>query len=750
MITADIQREKISIDQARRLVQGYFGMNGVMTRLPGEYDFNFHVLTDEAKEFTLKISCEHSSFEEVMMQVDLLLHLQATNLPFAIPLPIPNLLGERAGKFTSVSGSTHWVRLLTYVPGQPYADAKFHSPDLLGHLGHQLGCLTRALNNFHHSAAKRYLKWDLQQAEWIRKHLSILTNREDRECIEYFLLLFTTEVIPQLPHLRQSIIHGDLNDYNILVNAYNSKVIGIIDFGDLIETATVFELAIASAYAMLNQDDPLEAAAQVVKSYHSVYPLQEVELSLLFPLIAIRLCISVMTSALRKIDEPQNKYLTISEQPAWRLLRKIRGIKPKQASEILRHCSLRKQNILAARHRLIGKNVGLSYDVPLHIVRGEGQYLYDAQGRRYLDAVNNVAHVGHCHTKVVAAGQRQMAMLNTNTRYLHENLTHYAERLLATLPSSLEVCFFVCTGSEANDLALRLAAAHTKRKNLLVMDHGYYGHTSTLVAISPYKYNGAGGLGKPDYIDVIPLPDNLRNRQPPRIVVNPVSAFLSESLPSCGGQVVLPDGYLQEIYTEVRNHGGVCIADEVQVGLGRVGSHFWGFETQGVIPDIVTLGKPLGNGHPLAAVVTTREIADSFDNGMEYFNTFGGNPVSCAIGLAVLDVIKEESLQSHAEITGQYLKKQLKTLQVAHEVIGDVRGLGLFLGIEIITDSTTLAPDSLLAYALVNRLKERGILLSVDGPYHNVIKIKPPMIFTRDNCDELVGELENALQKIGK
>src|SRR6185503_4195057 len=275
-----------------------------------------------------------------------------------------------------------------------------------------------------------------------------------------------------------------------------------------------------------------------------------------------------------------------------------------------------------------------------------------------LDAYNNVAHVGHCHPRVVQAGQQQMAVLNTNTRYLSDLINDYAARLTATLPEALNVCFFVNSGSEANELALRLARAHTSAQDLIVLDHAYHGNTNTLIDISPYKHNGPGGTGAPAWVHKVSWTE-----------VHQVSAaiasvkskgtnlcgFIGESMPSVAGQIVLPDGYLKQVYEAVRAAGGVCIADEVQTGYGRIGSHFWAFEYYGVVPDIVVLGKPIGNGHPIGAVITTPEIARSFDNGMEFFSTFGGNTVSCAIGLAVLAVVQGEQLQQHATKVGGYL-----------------------------------------------------------------------------------------------
>ena len=418
--------------------------------------------------------------------------------------------------------------------------------------------------------------------------------------------------------------------------------------------------------------------------------------------------------------------------------------------------------LLDARRRLLGPSLSISYRRPLEIVRGRGAYLYDDGGQPYLDCVNNVAHVGHAHPRVVRAGVEQMAVLNTNTRYLHDSLTEYARRLAATLPDPLGVCFFVCTGSEANELALRMARTHTGRQGMVVLEGGYHGNTSSLVELSSYKFDGPGGAGPPSWVARVPMPDGYRGRHRSsdpdcgaryaEEVGRAIDAlggrpagFLFESILSCGGQIVLPDGFLRDAVERVRAAGGVCIADEVQVGFGRAGSSFWAFEDHGVVPDIVTMGKPIGNGHPLAAVATTPEIADSFNDGMEYFNTFGGNPVSCRIGLAVLDVIEEEGLQEHARRVGERLLAGLKGLVERHAIVGDARGTGLFQGIELVTDRESLDPASRHATNLVERMRDRGILLSTDGPLHNVVKIKPPLVFDEADADRLVSNLDDVL-----
>jgi 4-aminobutyrate aminotransferase-like enzyme len=418
-----------------------------------------------------------------------------------------------------------------------------------------------------------------------------------------------------------------------------------------------------------------------------------------------------------------------------------------------------KTELLKRRAQLLGSNLSIGYRNPVHIVRGEMQYLYDADRRQYLDAYNNVAHVGHCHPRVVKAGQEQMAVLNTNTRYLGDLVIRYAEQLAATLPSSLSVSFFVNSGSEANELALRLARAHTRAQNLIVLDHAYHGNTTTLIDISPYKHNGPGGNGPPAWVHMVPLPDTYRAQyQADEYAQHVVEAigelrestlcgFIAESLPSVGGQIVLPQGYLEKVYTTVRAAGGVCIADEVQTGYGRIGTHFWGFERYGVVPDIVVLGKPIGNGHPIGAVITTREIAASFANGMEFFSTFGGNNVSCAIGLSVLEVIHDEQLQAHALRVGSRMLEGLKELMSRYEMIGDVRGSGLFLGVELVKDRDSREPATEAADDVVNALRDEGILLGTDGPSHNVIKIRPPMPFSSADADRLVSTLDHVLPK---
>jgi 4-aminobutyrate aminotransferase-like enzyme len=452
---------------------------------------------------------------------------------------------------------------------------------------------------------------------------------------------------------------------------------------------------------------------------------------------------------------PNQKELMCSISPNPNLLFKANGMDLSPSSTTQENLSYRKNHL--------GKSLSVSYDDPLKIVRGEGVHLIDNRGRRYLDTVNNVAHVGHEHPRVVKAGQKQMGVLNTNTRYLNDNINEYAKELLSTFPDKLSVVHFVNSGSEANELALRMVKVNTSQKDMIAVEMGYHGNSNACIDISSYKFDSKGGTGAPEHTHLVPLPDSYRGLYKGKNTaseyakhvqeqINSIIAkgrklggFICESIISCGGQIELPKGYLKIVYEAIRNAGGLCISDEVQVGCGRVGSHFWGFQLHDVIPDIVTIGKPIGNGHPLAAVVCTQEVANGFANGMEYFNTFGGNPVSSALGLEVLRVIKDEKLQKNALIIGDYLKTGLQKLQQDFPIIADIRGQGLFLGFELADENKN--PLTEKAIYLSNRMKDFAILMSIDGKNNNVLKIKPPIIFSKENADELLSKLHTTFNE---
>jgi 4-aminobutyrate aminotransferase-like enzyme/Ser/Thr protein kinase RdoA (MazF antagonist) len=739
-------------DLARRL----YGIDGDTSSLASERDQNFLLRTADGNRFVLKIANASDDFTLLEAQNAALAYVgRRTSL---CPRPVPAVDGALLSEVTAASGVRHFVRVLTWIDGEPLGTVRHRAPDLLDQLGERVGELDAALDGFEHPAIHRALYWDLVGGfTLVREQAPLIQDAALRALVTRAAADVERRDGERLPGLRRAAAHNDPNDYNVLVDL-TQRISGILDFGDIVHTYAIADLAIAIAYAVLDAPDPLGAAAAVVRGYHRVRPIEDDEIAALFGLVVLRLCMSAAIAARQRAQRPDDAYLAVSQGPIARTLPRLAAFDRDAVDAALRAARGKTpEETLEARRRVIGPNLSIAYRHPVKIVRGGMQYLYDQAGRRYLDAYNNVPHAGHSHPRVVQAAIEQMLVLNTNTRYLHDGLAQLGERLTATLPDPLRVCYFVNSGSEANELALRLARAHTRRRDVVVLDHAYHGNTTTLVDISPYKFNGRGGEGAPPWVHVLPLPDTYRGkytRDDPRAgekyaefaryVQNP-GAFIAESAPSVGGQIILPDRYLASVYAIVRAAGGVCIADEVQTAYGRMGNHFYAFEAQGVVPDIVVLGKPIGNGYPLGAVVTTREIAESFDNGMEFFSTFGGSTVSCAVGLAVLDVVQQERLQDHAREVGDTLIARLRALCDAHPIVGDVRGSGLFIGVELVKDGDTLEPAAAEASDAVNRMRERGILLGTDGPFENVLKIRPPMPFTLEDADALVRELDAVL-----
>ena len=670
-----------------------------------------------------------------------------------------SILNNEGAPFTIIGDSLY--RLLPYLEGRFISEVE-HSTGLLESFGKALALMDKSLLGFYDAALQgKETQWDLKYFKKNKKYLKDIENPMDRSLVYYFFLQFDEHIYPIQDELRKSVIHNDANDWNVLTQ--NGRVSGIIDFGDMGNTWLINELAIGLTYMMTGKEKPLEVASVIIKAYHNNYPLFLHEIDALYYLIAARLCTCVCNSAYTKKQKPNSEYITISEKPAWDLLRKWIQTSPVLAKDTFRKtCGFEKtpkQNqgkLLKHRERNFSGALSLSYTHPIHMSRSTFQYMYDTEGNTFLDAYNNIMQVGHCHPKVVEAGQRTLARLNTNTRYIYDEFLSYTEKLLATFPSSLNKVFFVNSGSAATDLAIRMAKTYTKKKKMMVLEHGYHGNTQHGIDISHYKYNHKGGTGKVDDTVETPLPkvfgSGFENEKDAaayfvketlsRIAGSQgeIAAFIAEPIVGCGGQVPLPKNYLKKVYPKIRAQGGICISDEVQVGFGRLGEYFWGYEMYGVVPDMVIMGKPMGNGHPIGAVVTTTEISDSFDNGMEFFSSFGGNPVSCAIGEAVLDVIEKEGLQKQANVVGKYLKNQLKALGKKYPEIADVRGQGLFLGVELLDKHKS--PNTKLAAIVKNGLRERFILVGTDGPYDNVIKIKPPLYFNKSNVNQLIGEID--------
>ncbi|MFC2133597.1 aminotransferase class III-fold pyridoxal phosphate-dependent enzyme [Bacteroidota bacterium] len=780
MSFADLSNPKFIDEDAAKFAKEHFGIKADASLLVSERDQNFLLRDEKGSKFVLKIANETEKYDILDMQNRAMNHIAENSDKITCPKVIIAKDGEEIVIVQSDSGNKYFMRLLSYLPGRFLAEIEDQSPELLYSLGKFMGNIVSTLSNFYHGSADRHFTWDLRHTGDTAHMSEYIASSHHRRIVEYFFHRFEISIEPTLKQLRISVIHNDANDHNVIVSDIGGKsaVTGLIDFGDMVYSNIVNELAVAAAYVMFATSNPLESAGFVVKGFHDTFPLEETEVDLLYNLIAARLCISVSLSAYRNRNKSNNEYLTISEKPALETLEKLIKINPAKAVKHFRNecgmpviypsAGIDKSELISKRNNLIGKSLSVSYKNHLKIIQGAFQYLFDEEGNSYLDTVNNVCHVGHCNPYVAKAAAKQISLLNTNTRYLHDNIIEYAERLTSLFPDKLDVCYFVCSGSEANELALRLAKTYTQREDFIVMEGAYHGNTSALVDISPYKFDGPGGKGAKPFIHKTLMPDTYRGKyrldetnpgekyaaEVKRILDEmeskniKVGGYIVESLLGVGGNMLLPYNYLKEVYKHVRNAGGVCIADEVQVGFGRVGEKYWGFELQDVVPDIVTLGKPIGNGHPLGAVVTTAEIADTFNNGMEYFNTFGGNPVSCAVGLAVLDVIERDKLQENALNVGNYFMEQLKMLGNKYEMIGDVRGSGLFIGAELVRNRETLEPATEEVAVIIEFMKDNGVLASTDGPFNNVLKIKPSIIFTRENVDQYVNTLDKAINNL--
>lgn len=1013
------------ISALHALLLDQYGLSGELTELYSYQDHSFvldtrHDKTDSAgAQYVVKVMHIGATAASVDVQVELLdaLHARATEEHTPGQASYARVVRTQHGSAQAMlelsPSATHRVWVVSWLDGSLAADQQPLRPDTMKHLGKTIAHMHGTLKSVRSDHLEREFSWKLGSAEWLDEHRDALQAAYPehgewlKSAIDTFLDRSGEQTGKQaLAELEHQAIHGDLNEHNVLLAPLDSfdplaapPVNGIIDFGDAHLAPRVVDLAIAATYFMMNQSNPWLILEALLRGYHAVMPLSDQEQSLLMPLVQLRLAQSLTQSMLRAAVDPDNAYLTVSQQPALKLITQLKAYRPgfathwvrwscdhpgmehkhqrllaaiarERPSEVLNtplddadlldlspgsgtpanpfsgdmpqpdtsisaqarpaialgkygeprlvyqsaefkqghpaqdartihmgvdvfavagtsvhaplagtvhaienrtarqdygpvivlehalkddvfytlyghldsECLKRlkpgqtvergerialigappengdwpphlhfqwvlenfnwgtdingvchrfdwpawtqvcpnpapllgiaeatvahrvepDEELQARRNRTLGASLAVSYAQPVQAVRGWQQFLFDPYGRCFLDAYNNVPHVGHCHPHVVEAVSRQLSTLSTNTRYLHSTILDYADALTAHFDDSLSVCFVVNSASEANELALRLARTATGAKDMIVMADAYHGHTTSLIDISPYKAEGHGGEGCPAWVHQLPAVDLYRGTyryddpdaarkyadDAAQLITGleqPLCAFMCESLPSVGGQLVYPPGYLKRVYASVRAAGGVCIADEVQTGFGRTGEHFWGFEQQEVVPDMVVLGKPIGNGFPLAAVITTQKIADRFNTGMEFFSTFGGNTVACAAGLAVLEVVEKEQVQRHIKQVGAHLVDRLRQHIGDHPLVGDIRGMGLFLGIELVTCRSKLTPATPHAAYVKNRLREEGVLIGTDGPHDNVLKIRPPAPFNDEDADFFVNRLAHVL-----
>lgn len=971
-----------------------FGLQGGLERLGGEYDLNFRG-QDGAGAVILKVMRPGCDAQDVALQVAALRHVGAADPG----IPLPRLRGETR-TVTDAEGAPRLAWAMEALPGTPLAAAPRQSLALLRELGQLAGRTSHALRGFDHPRLERDHKWRLPDGGWIRDHLSILPA--PRQALIEGIVAEFDALAPALAAQPAQAVHNDLNDWNVLVrqglNA-PSAITGLIDFGDMTRAPVVCDLAILAAYTILDRDDPEQALAELAAGYHAASPLPEAALAILWPLVRMRLAVSVVNAAIEAEKRPDDAYVTISTAPAWRMLERP-GLDPARILARLRHACglpvtpqapgirdwldanrggfarivaddltawpevalsvaeaimpenpfhltvqeartlgqpegarwigkswgeprliytdaaffgatrsanrrtvhlgvdlfapagtvlhaplngvveragyealplgyggnivlrhetpagtfftlwghlsrdaadlapgtaiaagtafarmgeppenggwaphlhfqlgladdpdwdgvadpddrdlqlarypnpapllnlpdarltfqpLPEADLLAYRHAHFAPNLKLSYRQPVMLLRGWRHHLFDQWGRPWLDAYNNVPHVGHAHPRIRAVAARQLGRMNSNTRYLHPAPLAFAEKIVSKMPKGLEVCFFVNSGSEANELALRLARHATGGLDMITPDHGYHGNTTGAIDISAYKFNKSGMRGRQPWVHLVDVADDYRGRYRAeeqgcaaayaaqidgalaRIAAREggrLAGFICEVFPSVGGQIIPPQGYLADVYARIRAAGGICIADEVQTGLGRLGEHYFAFEQQGVVPDIVVLGKPIGNGHPLGVVVTTQEIARRFAEGPEFFSTFGGSNLSALIGKEVLDIVDDEGLARNAASVGTELLAGLRELQDRHPSIGQVRGIGLFTGVDLVTDRETRTPATAIADHVINRLRDMRILIGREGPADNVLKIRPPLTFDSEGVAVICAALDVAL-----
>ena len=754
-------------DEAAELARRLFGIDGSATAVDSERDQTF--LLDGDRPAVLKIS--NVAEDPARLDMEALaaqrVVLLEPDLPVALPWRVPgsSLADDDPAAFRAVIAGPdgeHHVRLYDRLPGRASVAGHTLSDEALRDWGSVAARVGRALRGFWHPAARRVMLWDAQHALRLRPMLDAVTDPAVRGLVANALDRYETVVAPAWPGLRAQVIHTDLCASNVLVDD-DGQVTGIIDFGDASYSALVIDpVAVAeTAVAGREGDDAFRAVRLVLDGYERVTPLEPGERAVFGELLAARMCAAVVVPASRAAlyDDPDAlqaglrgeaaTLLALFDSVGWEeVARRLGGREPGRGVAV--------PALADRRARVFGPALtGLSYRDPLHLVRGEGVWLIAADGRRYLDAYNNVPVVGHGHPRVVEAIVRQARRLNTNQRYLHETALEVAERLVATTGGALDTVMFVNSGSEANDLAWRIARAVTGHDGGICTDFAYHGVSDAIVALSPEDW---AGRERPGHVRTWTPPDPLRGADRShesfdsavRELVaagHPPALAILDGVLTSDGILDLDPALAAELVRRTHDAGALWVADEVQGGYGRTGAAMWSYRRLGIVPDIVTLGKPMGNGHPVAAVITRRELAERFAATTDFFSTFGGNPVAMAAALAVLEVIDDERIVERAGKGGGYLVGRLRELAEGVPAVGEVRGIGLAIGVEIVRPGTT-EPDAATTKAIVEGMRERGVLIGTTGRHENVLKIRPPLVFGRAHADLLVAALDGVFKEI--
>ena len=749
--------------RASAIVESTFAKHGAATELGGERDRNFRIDADDGDAYVLKIFNPADDRGVIEFRTKALQHIHRVDRDLPVMELIPTSDGQSWATITD-RGDTYFAHLYSLVPGRkpPFKEL---SDDALFAYGEHIAKVGKALRGFFHPEAEYEILWDLRYASDFRTLLDHVADDERRATATRVLDLVEENVDPVFDSLRSQVVHNDLGPDNVLFDDRN-RVSGITDFGDLTHTALVCDLAVVLANVMDRRDDQLSAAQSVLRGYVNVTPLEADEIRLLPELVLARLAVRGIMHAWKREKYEHN---TDDVAELWNSLLALEEIGPEVMRRLLRTAALEGDlpyrdldtSDLRTRRRAVLGSAKLFYRDPVHFVAGDGVWLFDKAGRRYLDAYNNVQVVGHGHPDVAAAIAGQTQTLTTNTRYLHEAVVTLSERLLETMPDELDRVLLVNSGSEANDISWRLATSVTGRGGAIVADHAYHGITEATASMSAEDWPDGY---RPTHVETVSPPVKRSSRHWSN-TRDPLES-VGDALDALGSQASGPAAYifdplftsagifppdaeqLRRQSTRVREAGGLIIADEVQSGFGRTGSNMWGFQATDVVPDIVTLGKPMGNGYPVAAVVTRSEIASTLRDDTGIFSTYGGNPVAAVAALSVLDVLEDERLLEHASSVGAYLHAGILKLSAEYDLIGEIRRNGLMIGVELVSDRETWLPATEETSEVVNRLRQRRVLIGSTGKQDNVLKIRPPLVFEREHADHLLEALDTVLASL--
>jgi 4-aminobutyrate aminotransferase-like enzyme/Ser/Thr protein kinase RdoA (MazF antagonist) len=741
---------RLAEDAVAALLREQYGVDGPLRRLAGERDLNYAV----GEDYVVKVQNATDAEDVIEMSSLAIAELVRRDPELPVARIVPTRTGALWHPITDAAGRTCFTRLFTLLRGHHPGPDELDERGLYG-WARVVARVGRGLRGFFHPAARYEIAWDIARTPLQRADIETVPER-GRDVVAAVLDRFDAHVAPVLGGLRAQVVHNDMGRANVLVDD-SGAVSGIIDFGDMTHTALVCDLAVAMADVLNGRANALRAAPAMIAGYRSVTPLEPEEAAVLADLVAARLAITavilskhVRDDDVEVLDERDAAISLLYEIDSYGFARfaeetaaHARGAAPVWGPR--EDAALRR-----SRDSTFGPQT-LSYEEPLHVVRGEGAYLIGADGRRYLDAYNNVPVVGHCHPEVVRATAAQIATLNTNTRYLNEGGVELAERLIASAPTGLDRVLFVNSGSEANDLALRIARFATGRRGALVTRFAYHGITAATFAISPESWQHAAA---PPDVALLDPPGGA-----PAELPHPGHPDVAAAVAALGGEGLaatvvdgsfISDGmrgpahdWIRRTADATRAHGGLYVADEVQAGFGRTGDALWSVAAAEVAPDFITLGKPMGNGFPVAAVVGRSDLVDPFIEATDYFSTFGGNTVAAAAGLAVLRVIKTDGLVDRARACGAHLRALLEELAGRTPALGTVRCWGLMAGVDVLDDAGR--PDPARARRITNALRQRGVLIGQTGPLDDVLKIRPPLVVTTQQLDLLVAELRAVL-----